>query len=82
MAKCHLVVVGSDEVDAVRGWLVVAWPRWADCKVSRAARYLGMVLGPDAGSSSFDAPVGRFAGTIRQIKLAQLGFLRNVVAYN
>eukprot|EP00974_Lingulodinium_polyedra_P093589 9068455-Lingulodinium_polyedra.AAC.1 len=26
MAKCHLVVVGSDEVEVVRGWLAAAWP--------------------------------------------------------
>ena len=58
---------------AVKEWLAIHIPKWADFKVVKAHPYLGPAIGPSAGDSMWDKPIAKYWSRI--LRISACGFL-------
>ena len=69
--KCILIPLAVEcsesNCSAFRAWLTEHLPEWAHFSVLPAAKYLGIYLGPLAGSEQWKAPLAKFQDRISHI---------------
>ena len=76
------MLVGREDARVLHAWLLAEFPRWAQSQICRAARYLGVVLGPGHTDESYVGPLKRFTAAVADIRKAQLGLVRSIASYN
>ena len=86
LLKTILVPLGAPctptVIDAIRNWLQLNLPQWTQVKIQDQAKYLGFILGPKAGESSWHAPFAKFKDRVSAIALATKGPTINLHTYN
>ena len=81
LSKCALIPFDEAHISFLRDVVRRCALRWGGCKVLRAARYLGVFLGPDAGSQVWELPLARIRRAALQLKAQRLGFTRATVLF-
>ncbi len=84
--KCVLIVSCTELnpalVQAIRAWLLVNTPEFADFAIQASGKYLGWHLGVNAVNISFVAPVNKFVNRIEEICLGRAPTIPSVLRYN
>jgi len=85
-SKCLLiltsVVCSEHNIRIVRQWLRENIPEWADMNISDKGKYLGIYLGPKAGSVQWIAPVCKYRARVDLVASAHLPTSLSIAEYN
>ena len=79
--KTVFVPLSNDSLENVREKLIRSTPLWGCMTIARCAKYLGFIVGPGRGDSTWDAPVGKFTSRARLWGGLGLGTLNTILAY-
>jgi hypothetical protein len=72
--KCVIIPLTDGEWEplslSIKGWLSVNIPEWVDFQITRSAEYLGMMMGPNAGSKQWDKVIDKFDDRVKLVAAA------------
>ena len=84
-SKCFLVVTCvelTEEIKhAIRAWLTVNIPEWANFKIVSAGKYLGTMLGRNCRELTFNAPITKYARVCTELAEAKAPTLPTLLRY-
>jgi hypothetical protein len=80
--KTVVIPLGDETAAQLRDWLREQYPCWATVAIEGTARYLGFMLGPERGESSWDAALRKFQERALLWAGAGLGLYFTTLAYN
>ena len=85
-AKCFLAVtavdLNTDVVHAIKQWLLVNIPDWADFQIVAAGKYLGVWLGKDGDTRTWAIPSEKYLERSAEIAVGQAPALPSIIRYN
>ena len=81
LPKTVLVPLWKSEVGQIRRMLQDMYPNWARVDVSYASRYLGFMLGPEAGETGWNKATCKFEQRCRSWSTLRLGLQYDVRVY-
>ena len=73
LPKTVLIPLWPSTVDSVRRMLRAQYPEWSAVDISYASRYLGFLVGPEAGELAWEKPVTKFNSRCKQWSALHLG---------
>jgi len=82
MPKCVLVPLWHCTLDVLREELVLQSPFWSQIAVQGYGKYLGFMVGPQALSKSWEAPLRKFSTAARDWGKLGLGLYYSSIAYS
>ena len=85
-SKCVLIITAcnltEDLVSAIRAWLIVNVPEFADIIISNSGKFLGWHLGRQGAVLSFAAPVQKFSNRVHEIVAGKAPAAPSIIRYN
>ena len=79
--KCVLIPLWSISEKNLRNWLAEDVGGFQKCTISNFAKYLGIMIGPDAAGKSWVAPTKKYVERVHAVRNLGLGFCRAVSNY-
>jgi len=79
ITACNLT---GDLVSAIRAWLVVNVPEFADVIIASSGKFLGWHLGRASNVLSFAAPIKKFANRVHEIVAGKAPAAPSIIRYN
>ena len=77
--KCVLVPLWSITVPTMKGWLETNVPLAQACAICQYAKYLGIMLGPEAAELSWKASGDKLVERARQVRSMKQGLCKAIV---
>ena len=85
-SKCYLILdsfcCSHGNKLAVASWLATHIPQWADMMIVSSAKYLGLYLGPLAGTKNWVEPILKFKDRVAEIANSGDSAANNLNQYN
>ena len=69
------------DINELRDWIKKIVPLAGACEISGAAKYLGIMTGPESAGVSWLAPTDKFLQRTQLIRAAGNGFCKSLVDY-
>ena len=83
LAKCMYIVSrdSKDKVEETQAWLQNCLHGGAEIHVNTCGKYLGIIVGPGAYSSSWDAPLVKYRARVAAIRAESLSVMQSLMDY-
>ena len=85
-SKCVLIITACNLteqlVSAIRAWLLVNVPEFADVIIASSGKFLGWHLGRQSDVLSFAAPIKKFANRVHEIVAGKAPAAPSIIRYN
>ena len=82
LPKTVYVPIDTIDIDIWKEQIAKHHPAWATIQVSRRAKYLGFVLGPDRGTHIFEQPINKFLQRAKDWSYTGCGLALTMLAYS
>ena len=80
--KCVLIPLWTRPTTQIASDIARRFPAWATVTITRAARYLGVVIGPDSEDTFWDQALRKYSDRARQWGQVEMGLQFSLIAYH